>query len=229
MSATPQWWRKPRRVSVVVDNDSWILPHAEELVRLLADGGDDARRCRTHEDITQGAVAFYLGCIHITPPEVIARNRRNLVVHESDLPRGRGFSPLTWQVLEGRNTIPICLIEAVADVDAGPVIYRDSLTFEGHELIGEMRDQLGRMTVSLCRRFMDAPSPLEGEPQSGEPSTYMRRRPMDSTLDVDKTIAEQFDLLRVVDNSHYPAFFEFRGCRYRLAVEKVPAAKTAGD
>jgi methionyl-tRNA formyltransferase len=38
---------------------------------------------------------------------------------------------------------------------------------------------------------------------------------------VQKTIAEQFDLLRVVDNLRYPAFFDHRGKRYRLTIKKA--------
>jgi len=34
----------------------------------------------------------------------------------------------------------------------------------------------------------------------------------------DKTIREQMNLLRVVDNERYPAFFEWQGNRYYLAI-----------
>ena len=74
-------------------------------------------------------------------------NQRNLVVHASDLPRGRGFSPLSWLVIDGVNEIPVCLIEAVDEVDAGPVVYREAINFEGHELLDEMRVVLGKMHI----------------------------------------------------------------------------------
>jgi len=224
-TVVPDWWRKPRRISVVVDNPSWVLPYAERLVAKLAAAGDDAVLCRTHDEIRDGAAAFYLGCVHITPPSILARNKRNLVVHASDLPKGRGFSPLTWLVIEGCNEIPVCLLEAVDETDSGPVIYRNLLRFEGHELIGEMRTALGRMHVDLCRRFLDEPAPPKGAPQRGESMIYRRRRPEDSRLEPETSIADQFDLLRTVDNDSYPAFFEHRGHRYRLAIEKQHTAR----
>ncbi len=220
--SVPGWWRQPRRVSVLVDNPSWVLPYAETLVAELSHLGDRAQLCRDHDDIGGGDVAFFLGCIRIAPPELLGRHRRNLVVHESDLPKGRGMSPLTWQVLEGRDDIPVCLLEAIdGEVDSGNVVYRDSLHFEGHELIDEMREALGRMTIELCLRFMAEPTPPPGEPQRGEPTYYARRRPEDSALDPHRTIAEQFDLLRVVDNARYPAFFDFAGRRYRITIEAL--------
>ena len=224
-----EWWAKPRRVSVVVDNESWILGHAQDLVEALNRAGDRAALCRDHADIGEGAVAFFLGCVHIAGPRVLALNRRNLVVHASDLPRGRGFSPLTWQILEGRDRIPVCLFEAVAEADAGPVVYRDHLDFEGHELIGEMRAAQGEMTVALCLRFMDEAAPPAGAPQVGEPSAYPRRTPEDSRLDPDATIARQFGLLRVVDNARYPAYFDLKGQRYRITIEKTGPAGDDSD
>ncbi len=221
MATPPDWWIKPRRISVVIDNPSWILPFGERLAVEIENGGDKAILCRHHQEIPEGDVAFYLGCIKITPPEILAKNRRNLIVHESDLPKGRGFSPLTWQILEGKNSFGVCLFEAVEEADAGPLIYNRKITFEGHELIDGMRDQLAKITIDLCLRYLREPEPPEEKPQVGEATYYGLRTPKDSRLDPDKTISEQFNLLRVADNERYPAFFEHLGCRYRLRIDKM--------
>lgn len=220
MTERADWWYRPRRVTVVVDNESWVLPYAERLVAETEATGDEATLARIHAEVRDGDVAFYLGCVRITPLEVLARNRRNLVVHASDLPRGRGFSPMTWLILEGENDIPVCLLDAVGEVDAGPVIYREKLHLEGHELNEETRVRLGEIHIDLCRRFLNEAEPPSGRPQEGEPTRYLRRRPIDSRLDPYKTLAEQFNLLRVVDNERYPAFFEFRGQTYVLTIGK---------
>ena len=101
-------WEKPRRVVVLVDNDSWILPYVERLVRELCRDGDAAQLVRHAEDLPEGDVAFLLGCVGIVPTRLLDRSHFNLVVHESPLPKGRGFSPMTWQILEG-VTVPIRL------------------------------------------------------------------------------------------------------------------------
>ena len=56
--------------------------------------------------------------------------------------------------------------------------------------------------------------------QEGAESFYKGRKPEDSQLDFNKTIAEQFNLLRVVDNDKYPAFFEHQGEKYFLKITK---------
>ncbi|MBP2316064.1 hypothetical protein [Azospirillum soli] len=221
----PDWWSSPRKIHVVVDNPSWILPYAEQLVEMIKAGGDDAVLCRNHDAVGKGGVAFYLGCMHITPPGVLGRNRVNLVVHESDLPKGRGFAPVAWQILGGADRIPVCLIDMAAEVDAGDVILRNTMQFSGHELNDEIRNAQGRITIDVCLRYLAMPSPPAGEPQVGDPSFFPRRRPVDSELDPHRSIAEQFNLLRVVDNDRYPAFFRLAGHRYRLRIEKWDEAE----
>lgn len=214
------WWRSPRIINVVVDNDSWVLPYASELVSRAIKLGDSAYLVRNYSDVKEGAVAFYLGCVRITPPDILRRNRKNLVVHESDLPKGRGFSPLTWSILGGADKIPICLLEAADEVDSGPIIYKYMVQYEGHELIEELRAPIGNTYIDACLRYLQEATPPLGKSQVGEASYLPRRSPKDSILDPDKSLREQFNLLRVVDNEKYPAFFVLNGEEYVLKVEK---------
>ena len=197
------------------------MPYAQELVDEFNLNGDKAILARSYDDVLDDGVVFYLSCLRITPPDILVKNHYNLVVHASDLPKGRGFSPTTWQILEGLHEIPVCLLEAEAEVDAGVVYYKDFMSLQGHELSDEWRELLGEKTVELCRRFMNEPCPPEGEKQIGEASFYERRRPVDSRMEIHKSLEEQFDLLRVVDNESYPAYFEMRGHKYVLKIEKA--------
>jgi len=175
------------------------------------------------KEIPEGELCFILSCSKLVKPEVLKRNRHNLVVHESDLPKGKGWSPMTWQVLEGCAEIPVTLFEAANAVDSGAVYLQDRIRLDGTELVDELRAKQAASTLSLCRAFVDDyPLVLQkARAQHGEESFYQRRKPQDSRLDPDKTIGEQFDLLRVVDNERYPAFFDRNGCRYLIKIEKT--------
>ena len=142
------------------------------------------------------------------------------MVHASDLPAGKGWSPLTWQILEGKDQIPVSLFEANDSVDSGPIYAQRHINFEGYELIDDLRKNLAETTHELCSWFVaEFPrSSNESKIQKGAESFYSRRGPKDSQLDVDKTIAEQFNLLRIVDNQAYPAFFEWKGRRFVLTI-----------
>jgi methionyl-tRNA formyltransferase len=207
---------------VVVDNpDSWFMPFARRLVHRLGRLGESSLLSSSGE-IPQGSdIAYLLSSELVVSSEVLARSRHTIVVHASALPKGRGMSPLAWQVLEGRNRIPVTLFEAVEKVDAGPIYLSDAVTFNGTELLAEMQASLGAKIVSMCVRFARDAEALvaAARPQRGTASYYARRTKADSRLDPKRSIASQFDLLRVVDNRRYPAFFEWRGRRYVLRIE----------
>jgi len=133
------------------------------------------------------------------------------------------MSPVTWQILEGKDRMPICLLEAVESLDSGPIYLRDELVLRGNELIDEIRRIQIEVTIDLCRRFLDGyPRILEQAVyQKGRRTTYPRRSPEDSRIDPERTIAEQFDLLRTVDDERYPAFFDHRGRRFRISITTV--------
>jgi methionyl-tRNA formyltransferase len=196
-----------KAVTILVDNDSWILPYAERLVQEIQQLGRDAELVRDAEAIREGWVCFLLGCVKIVEQRYLKRNHHNLVVHESDLPKGRGFAPMAWQILQGANSIPVCLLEASAgEPDAGDIWLRDSIELEGQETLPLWRQLQGEKTIELCTGFVREYDSLLPVKQTGEPSWYKRRRPADSELDPDLSIREQFNLLRTVDNERYPAF-----------------------
>jgi methionyl-tRNA formyltransferase len=122
------------------------------------------------------------------------------------------------------GSIPATLFEAADRVDGGPIYAQRWIEFQDHEFIDELRAAQAEATLERCRWFVDQypHSAEQARPQQGEESSYPRRRPADSRLDPEQSLAEQFNLLRVVDNERYPAFFDWRNARYQLSVSKSP-------
>ena len=207
-------------ISVLVDNDSWILPYADKLVSKLNQLGKSAKLIRCHEDVEDGDVCFFLGCIKIAKETFLNKNKYNLVVHESDLPKGKGFAPVAWQILDGKDEIPVCLIEACNEVDSGDIWLSDVLRLSGTELSAEWREMQGNISIELALRFVCEYPTIKASKQIGNSTSYPRRRPNDSKIDLDKNFRDLIPLLRVVDNKDYPAFFEYNGCKYKLEISK---------
>jgi methionyl-tRNA formyltransferase len=168
---------------------------------------------------------FYLSLSTIVPANIRAMFRHNLVVHESDLLHGKGWSPLTWQILEGKNEIPVTLIEAEDKVDSGVIYAQEWIECAGHELIDELRQMQAETTLKLCEYFVSSYPEILGQAriQVGEESFHPRRREADSELNPVQTLDAQFNLLRVVDNQRYPAFFNLRGQGYFLRIDRAKA------
>lgn len=208
-------------VQILVDNpNSWIVPYAKKLVKELNENQkiDEALLLFKHNEVLKGDILCLLSCERIF--KGLNLNKFNLVVHESDLPKGKGWSPVTWQVLEGKNRIPVTLFEATKDVDAGAIYKQDFIILNGDELLPEIKHKQGVITNKLIHQFVENYPNVKGKPQEGESTYYEKRNAESSELDIKKTIKEQFNLLRVCDNDRYPAYFVLNGVKYTLKVEK---------
>lgn len=122
---------------------------------------------------------------------------------------------MTWQFLEGASQIPITLFEATAELDAGPIYLQHTIDLQGTDLVEEWCALQAEATISLCLEWLDryTEALAHAQHQQGEARHY-RRRPSDSKLDPERSHAEQFNLLRVVDIQLYPAILNMRGSSY---------------
>jgi methionyl-tRNA formyltransferase len=164
-------------------------------------------------------VLFILSCNRLLTKRELSLHKNNIVIHGSDLPKGRGWSPLTWQVEAGKNKIPITLFEAFEKCDAGEYYIKDFIQLDGTELIDELREKLANKVVGLVEKYLSS-YPKKAIPQKGKPTYYKRRKPEHSKLNVNKSIKGQFNKMRVADNERYPLHFCIRGKKYKLKIQK---------
>lgn len=174
------------------------------------------------KDLKGGNLLFLVSAAQIIRKDVRDRYTAVLVLHASDLPRGRGWSPHIWQVLEGKSAITLSLLEAEDEVDTGAIWAQRIIELRGDELAHEINSLLFAQELALMNFAVDNFGQVVPKPQQpGEASYYRKRTLEDSRIDPDLSIAEQFNLLRVADPVRYPAFFDLRGCRYRIVLEKL--------
>ncbi len=206
-------------IQILIDNkDSWIIKYSKILIRRITELGHKVELIHESQKVKKGDILFLLSCEKVF--KRLNLNKHNIVVHESDLPKGRGFSPLTWQILEGKNKIPITLFEANPKIDSGDIYFQESINLFGNELIDEIRKHQFEKTLKLILNFIDKIKNLNPIPQTGKVSSYRRRTRLDSRLDINKSINEQFNLLRVVDNNRYAAFFKKDNIEYIIKIYK---------
>ena len=206
-------------IQILVDNpNSWIIPYSFQLRDKLKELGHRSELLHSQHDVKNGDILCLLSCENIF--KKLTMNKHNLVVHESALPKGKGWSPLTWQVLEGADKVTITLFEAVESVDSGPIYGQINIQLDGTELIDDIREKQAAITVQLILDFVKAYPGNVGIPQSGESTFYKKRTHQSSELDIESSLSEQFNLLRVCDNERYPAYFKINGVKYFLKIYK---------
>jgi methionyl-tRNA formyltransferase len=173
-------------------------------------------------ELQGGDILFLVSCSQMIRDAERQQYKAALVLHASDLPKGRGWSPHVWSILGGENQITLSLLEASEPVDSGAIWMKTTISLEGHELLQEINEKLFAAELKLMTQAVEDFGTIKPIQQAGDPGPYMPKRlPADSQLDPNKTIAEQFDLLRVVDSQRFPAFFNFRGKKYLIQIEKA--------
>ena len=174
-------------------------------------------------DLAGGEILLLVSCSEIIDAKVRDMYLATLVLHASDLPKGRGWCPHIWEIVNGAETITLTLLEAEDKVDSGRIWQKLDIPVPKNALWNEINHLLFEAEVELInfavQNFGTASPALQEALEYA--SYYPKRTPADSQIDVNKSIAEQFDLIRVCDPNRFPAYFEHLGFRYTLKLEKT--------
>lgn len=206
------------KITFLLDRDNnWIESFTQEYINLKKVGDISYN----HFDVKGNDIVFILGYTKVLDEDFLHSNKLNLVVHESDLPKGKGFSPVQWQILEGKNEIIFTLFEAQKEIDSGDIYMQKEVKFSGYDLFDEIRNIQGKETLNLIDEFLSQYPNIVPKKQIGDETIYPKRKDKDDMLDIDKSIREQFNHFRIANNDEYPLWFEIDGHKYNLKIEKA--------
>ena len=108
-----------------------------------------------YKKIKKFDIVICLGNTTILKSKLLNNNRLNITVHESNLPKDKGFSPVQYQIIKNKNIIHICLIELDEKVDSGDILESSKMFFKGNELYDEIRNLQSKKTFLLIKKFFD--------------------------------------------------------------------------
>lgn len=214
------------KISILCSSPHHPINGALEQWASRNDADHEIRLLRTAADLCSGDFLFLISCSEIVTKEQRSLFDHVLVLHASDLPLGRGWSPHVWEIVRGAEHITVTLLEAEDAVDCGRIWAQKVVSVPRHALHDEINDLLFTAEIELMELAISTRTTIVPRLQSPDirPTYYPRRTPDDSELSPHKTIAEQFDLMRVCDPVRFPAFFMLHGHKYRLTIEKMDDA-----
>lgn len=198
--------------------NEYLLPTVEQL-SLFHQTGVFRKKC----ELLGGDILFLISCSEIVERKIREKYSYCLVLHASDLPVGRGWSPHIWAIINGCKEITLSLLEAEDQVDSGRIWKKIVLHIPLHALWDEINSIVFTEEMNLIHFAIEACDRIQPVEQSKniESTYYPRRMPEDSRIDPEKSISSQFDRIRVCDPDRFPAFFSLRGYRYKLILEKI--------
>jgi methionyl-tRNA formyltransferase len=154
-------------------------------------------------------------------PDKIFESFDCIIFHMTDLPYGRGGSPLQNLILRGHRETVICATQCIDEVDAGPIYLRRNLSLAGsaQEIYLRASEKIYEMILEIIR---SEPNP---EDQFGSAVLFERRESQDSELRDLNSLEELYDFIRMLDAEGYPrAFLNFKNFRIEFK-----SAVTDGD
>lgn len=177
----------------------------------------------SRNQLAGGDFLFLVSCSEMISSVYRSLYRHTLVLHASDLPHGRGWSPHVWELVGGANHLTLSLLEAEDKVDSGRIWLKKRIQVSPDALWYEVNELLFKAEIQLIEEAVENYEDIEPtvQPSSEGGSYYRRRTPEDSEIDASLSLSEQFDLIRMCDPDRYPATFRLRGKKYRLKLEKA--------
>ncbi len=147
-------------------------------------------------------IVFFPHWSHIIPAEVY-ENYTCVVFHMTDVPFGRGGSPLQNLIARGIYETKLSAIRCSKELDAGDVYMKCPLSLWGtaEEIYLRAAELTKEMMIALIRED------IKPVPQTGEPVFFRRRKPEEGDISQLVSLLSVFDYIRMLDADTYPAAF----------------------
>ena len=140
---------------------------------------------------------------HWKIPNLIWSNFECIAFHMTNLPYGRGGSPLQNLILKGHKETKLTAFLVEEGFDSGPIYLKKDLDLQGsaHDIY--------KRTSSLSVEMMDEiiSKNIKPKRQEGQVVKFKRRKPNESLLPSLSNLKEMYDFIRMLDAPGYPKAF----------------------
>ena len=126
--------------------------------------------------------------------------------HSSNLPRGRGGSPIQNQILLNLNKTKLTAFKVSKNLDSGPICMKENLSLKGTAI--DIFRRMEKTSVQMIKKMILKKN-ISFIKQKGKPSYFKRRKEADSEINFKNifTISKLYNFLRMLDAPEYPSAF----------------------
>lgn len=210
---------------IIASSKNW---HKTEFDALAKDNPDRWLWAATPEELLD-SLEKSLGCRYIFflhwnwhVPKKIWAEYECVCFHMTDVPYGRGGSPLQNLIVAGCKTTKVSALRMVEEMDAGPVYAKREMSLDGRA--EEIYIRAGKLSFEMIRWIIES-SPVP-EPQQGKVVRFMRRKPAESQMPLSGPLEVVHDHIRMLDAPSYPkAFIEYGGFRLEFSNAQLRASE----
>jgi methionyl-tRNA formyltransferase len=165
-------------------------------------------------------VLFIISYTKILSVSLFDKVKLPLIVHESNLPLGRGCSPVLWEVLNKKKNFYVSIIKADQKVDSGKIVLKKKFNIREDDLYEEIRHKQTISNIEIIKKFLKIYPKIKFKNQIGKPTYFRKRTIKDSELNINKSIKSQFNLMRINNNKDWPSYFYIHGKKFIIKIFK---------
>ena len=145
---------------------------------------------------------FFLHWSSIIPSSIY--NKYDCVVfHMTDLPYGRGGSPLQNLIVRGHKTTKLSAIKVQKGIDTGDIYLKKELSLYG--TAEEIFMRAGELMAGMIKEIIE--KNIIPTPQEGESLLFKRRKPEDGNMEQLRSLEDVYNYIRMLDCEGYPSAF----------------------
>lgn len=145
---------------------------------------------------------FFLHWSYIIPATIYSK-QECVLFHMTDLPYGRGGSPLQNLIVRGHERTMLSALKVSKGLDTGPIYLKKELQLHG--TAREIFLRAGELMLEMMQSIIsERPDPI---PQNGAPLLFTRRNSSESNLTPLKELKDVYDYIRMLDAAGYPPAF----------------------
>ena len=149
----------------------------------------------------------------------IVNNYECVCFHETDLPYGRGGSPIQNLILRNQKKTIITALKMTDKIDAGPIYLKKQLKLNGsaQQIYERASKKVYKMISIIVKKKI---MPIA---QKGNVVRFNRRKPKQSILSKKtKSLSELYNHIRMLDAKSYPtAFIKYGNLRIEFKKAKI--------
>ncbi len=147
-------------------------------------------------------------------PDEIMNKYECVCFHMTDVPYGRGGSPLQNLIIRGHKQTKLTALRMVEEFDAGPVYLKNDLDI-GDGPAEEIYIRSSYIAAEMIKQIVS--QNIDPVPQTGEIIVFERRHPEDSEVSNSDSPEQLYDFIRMLDAEGYPkAFIKQKGFRWEF-------------
>ncbi|HSS98215.1 MAG TPA: hypothetical protein VLK33_14340 [Terriglobales bacterium] len=141
-------------------------------------------------------------------PDEIIDGFECVCFHMTDVPYGRGGSPLQNLIVRSHKETQITALRMTSEFDAGPVYLKVTTSLNGNAEAIYLR--AGDVTATMIEKIIS--EEIKPVPQQGEVVNFKRRKPEESEIKGPSSLENLYDFIRMLDAEGYPpAFLDYGG------------------